>query len=259
MSLLNSFINQIGREMGRDAYRSVKKSVASSVKGSIGVSLNQSHLDSIRSFTVSPYDKVTHRNFKNLTNKILEGVDPKCFLFDDVYMEYVSLAEDLQKTIGSDQFNFLDEETDSLVSSRMKADVKKHIDWLKSLGVVFGNDLEDNSKILKDIKSKNPIIKFLMTFIGLNAVYCDYGAKKFLSIFSLIWVILAAFVYTGNTPKPDSVTVNILGGIFFHSLAFIPAKLLRPKEKDYQKKVDDLNSHIKILDSHISTWEKFNS
>jgi hypothetical protein len=148
MSLLNSFVNQIGREMGRDAYRSVKKSVTSSVKSPIGVSLNQSHLDSIRGFTVSPYDKVTHRNFRNLTNKILEGVDPKCFLFDDVYMEYVSLAEDLQKTIGSDQFNFLDEETDSLISSRMKADVKKHIDWLKSLRVVFENDLEDNSKIL---------------------------------------------------------------------------------------------------------------
>lgn len=259
MSLVNSFINQIGREMGRDAYRSVKNSVASSMMGSKNISLNQSHLEAIRNFTVSPYDKVTHRNFQQITNKIIDGVDHKCFLFDDVYIEYVELAENLQKTIGSDKFNFLDEETDAAISSRMKSDAKKHLDWLKSLRVVFEEDLENNSRILSDIKSKNPIVKFLMTLMGLNAVYCDYGAKKILSVFSLMWVILALFVYTGNVPKPGSTVVNILCGMFFHSLAFIPSRFLRPKEKDYQLKVDDLNSHIKTLDIQISTWSKFNS
>lgn len=67
MSLVQSFINQIGREIGRDVYNSVKSNV--NVKSVYGGSTTTVR-EQLSSFKLSAYDKTTMNNLINLVESV---------------------------------------------------------------------------------------------------------------------------------------------------------------------------------------------
>jgi hypothetical protein len=67
MSLVQSFINQIGREIGRDVYNSVKSNV--NVKSNYGGGTS-TFLEQLNGFKLSAYDKLTMNNLVNLVESV---------------------------------------------------------------------------------------------------------------------------------------------------------------------------------------------
>ena len=85
MSIVNSFVNQIGRELGRDAYRSVMSSSAR--KGSQRIIQEEvSLLDQVKNFELLASDEKTFRHLANLVEKA-EHTDHEDFEWNELFYE----------------------------------------------------------------------------------------------------------------------------------------------------------------------------
>lgn len=69
MSLVQSFINQIGREIGRDVYTSIKNNKSVTTNYGSGASTTW---DQLQNFKLSAYDKLTMNNLVNLVESVSE-------------------------------------------------------------------------------------------------------------------------------------------------------------------------------------------
>ena len=249
MGLVNAFVNQIGRELAKDAYKKVttgsQKAVTSIRRRTEAHISNNSLRYEISTFKVSPYDKVTRRNFDVLLEKTINELDPKDSVFIDVYSDLLELSKKIIEVLKDGPYKIDEAEIASNLGIQMKEDVSKHIAHIEEL-IEYQKDLiENNTIIYEDIKSKNPLIKFFMTAIGLNALYCDYGTRKGMIVYSIIWVALACIFYKiwSDTKNPAVIALSIIA----YSMPFIASLIFRPKAKDFKKKIDESNSLITNL------------
>ena len=86
MSLVNSFVNQIGRELGRDAYRSVMSPKASSNRKMQTVEAEIPIFDQVINFELLANDEKTFRSLANLVEKA-EHTDPEDFEWNELFYE----------------------------------------------------------------------------------------------------------------------------------------------------------------------------
>ena len=86
MSLVNSFVNQIGRELGRDAYRSVMSPSASSKRKMQAAEAEIPIFDQVINFELLANDEKTFRSLANLVEKA-EHTDPEDFEWNELFYE----------------------------------------------------------------------------------------------------------------------------------------------------------------------------
>lgn len=69
MSIVNSFINQIGRELGRDTYRSVVGGVSRGRRQQQMYAAEEQVYDQVIQFSLLDNDESTYRHLANLVEK----------------------------------------------------------------------------------------------------------------------------------------------------------------------------------------------
>lgn len=141
MSFFNSLVNQIGREVGRDVYRSIKNTASKSIAYD-KLTGNNLLISEITNFKPSKYNKVTGTNFNLLTKNVMSNVNPRCFLFDDVYFAYIKLTETIfDDTKNSNKQIVAGETFYSNIELNFKRSLKIHIDWINDMILTKETDI----------------------------------------------------------------------------------------------------------------------
>jgi hypothetical protein len=253
MSILNSFVNQIGRELGHDAYKVAKTSVISAMSKTQVVDRNSKLLLDIESFKFSKYDKISVDRYKEIMDNTLGMVNPKSFLFDDVYLSFISLTEKVQPYFS--KYNLDIDEVSAETTKYFNEGIPTHVEWLKSIVEDQTAQLNVAQNNLDNLKSKSKLVKLLVTPFGLSAAYGEVlSSKKLSSFFGVLWFLLSITCIAVNAKS------NLVGGVvcasFFQSWLFIANSWLRTKPSEYLTIVESLTSNIKCLNSQIKIWEK---
>lgn len=171
MSFLNSVINQVGREVGRDLYNSAK----SSIKSNKHIVSNTSILNNIKSFQVSPYDKVTLRNLNILYNNI-EQVNSNSFDWVECHIAFDELIESLEidKKYQND-IDILDKKN----SDRYLLNKELHKTFVNKL-------IDDYQEKVNFYNNRNGFLTLFLTLIGVSALYtCKSKFKYLICIYDL--------------------------------------------------------------------------
>ena len=111
MSIVNSFINQIGRELGRDAYRSVMSPTAGSKRKQQIIDTEVPIFDQVINFELLANDEKTFRYLANLVEKA-ENTDPEDFEWNELFYELDNKIDFCKANLSEeykDQLEKLDE------------------------------------------------------------------------------------------------------------------------------------------------------
>ena len=253
MSIFNSFVNQIGREIGHDTYKAAKSSVISAISNPKVTDKNTRLLLDIENFQFSKYDKISVDRYKEIMYNTLGEVNPRSFLFDDVYLSFMSLTEKVQPYFSKYNLNIDDVSADT--TKAFNEGVSDHVEWLKSLVDNQTAQLNVAQNNLDNLNSKSKLIRLLVTPFGLSAAYGEVVSDKKLlsSIFGVLWFLISVICITVNAKN------NLVGGIgcglIFQSWLFIANSWLRTKPSEYLTIVESLTNNINTLKSQIKIWE----
>jgi hypothetical protein len=186
MSLVNSFINQIGRELGRDAYSTVKPKNKSNNNSKI-VDSNESLIDQVLNFELLNNDENTYRYIVNLVEKA-EHSDPQDFEWQELFHELDNKI-DFCKLHLSDEYKSFLEELDQINAKNYKKIKEKHIEYINTVISHFDT-------IATNFNKKKISIAYLLTFLGLRAAYLNN--KIIYTILKVLYVFFLGFIFVNG-------------------------------------------------------------
>ncbi len=250
MSLVNSFINQIGRELGRDAYRSVVSS-----SGSIGrkqriIELEGSILDQVMNFELLASDDKTFRHLTNLVEKA-ENTDPEDFEWNEVFHELDNKI-DFCKVNLSDEYQDQLEKLDELNASNYQLLKSKHVAYVDSVILHFEN-------IATELSQKKPSIAAALTIVGARPSYM--GEHFIYTLINILYIFVLATIgfngwmtyhypdlFNGNLPNQtpaDIALIQTMGKVilgisigFYLLYFFMGLRKILKYQKEIQKNID---------------------
>lgn len=184
MSIVNSFINQIGRELGRDAYRSVVSGASRGRRPQQMAHTEEAIFDQVLNFELLANDEKTYRYLANLVEKS-EHTDPEDFEWEELFSELDNKI-DFCKAHLAQEFHDQLEKLDELNASNYKSIKLQHIAYIDSVISHF-------STIEAQLSQKNMGLAYLLTLIGLRA---SYMAEKFIyTVINVLYVFLLGFTF----------------------------------------------------------------
>ena len=196
MSLVNSFINQIGRELGRDAYSSVKSKKKNN--NSKIIDSNEPILFQVINFELLSNDELTYRHLVNLVEKA-ENSDHQDFEWHEIFYELDNKI-DFCKVHLDEKFKTSLEELDQINASNYKNIKEKHISYIDTVILHFEN-------IANNLSNKKISFAYLLTFIGLRAAYFNdkiiYTILKVFYVFFLVFIFFNG-IFTYHNPLENS-------------------------------------------------------
>lgn len=193
MSLVNSFINQIGRELGRDAYKTVMSSSSRNRRQQQIVESEEPLYNQIINFELLANDEKTYRHLANLVEKA-EHTDPEDFEWQELFLELDNKI-DFCKANLSEEYQTQLEKLDELNADNFKRIKEKHLRYIDTV-VSYYSTIE--------LSQKSTVIACLLTFIGLRAKYL--GEKAIYTVLNVLFIILLGLFFviglmTYNNPK----------------------------------------------------------
>ena len=250
MSLVNSFINQIGRELGRDAYRSVVSGVSRGRRQQQMVNTEEAIFDQVLNFELLANDEKTYRHLANLVEKA-EHTDPEDFEWQELFYELDNKI-DFCKAHLAQEFQDQLEKLDVLNASNYKSVKHQHVAYIDTVISHF-------STTEAQLSQKNMGFAYLLTLIGLRAGYM--GEKLIYTIINVLWVFLLGFtffnglityknpkLFNGNLPNEtandlaaiESTGLMLIGiALFFYLFYFgLGAYKISKYKKEIQKNTD---------------------
>lgn len=183
MSLVNSFINQIGRELGRDAYSSVTSKKKNNNNSKI-IDSNEPLLFQVINFELLSNDELTYRHLVNLVEKA-ENSDHQDFEWQELFYELDNKI-DFCKVHLDEKFKTSLEELDQINASNYKKIKEKHISYIDSVISHFEN-------IANNLSNKKISFAYLLTFIGLRAAY--FNDKIVYTILRVFYFFFLGFIF----------------------------------------------------------------
>jgi hypothetical protein len=255
MSLVNSFINQIGRELGRDAYRSVVSGSGRIQRKQHIIELEGSILDEVMNFELLANDEQTFRHLTNLVEKA-ENTDSEDFEWNEVFHELDNKI-DFCKVNLSDEYKDQLEKLDELNASNYQLLKSKHSIYIDSLVGYFENTAADLSK-------KKVSIAAALTIVGVRPSYM--GEHFIYTLINILYIFVLGTIgfngwmtyhqpdlFNGNLPKvtpADIALIQTMGKVMLGmTLGFYLLFLLLGLRKilKYQKEIQkNLDSKIKF-------------
>jgi hypothetical protein len=255
MSLVNSFINQIGRELGRDAYRSVLSPSASNKRKMQSAEAEMPIFDQVINFELLANDEKTFRCLANLVEKA-EHTDPEDFEWNELFFELDNKIAFCKANL-SDEYRGQLEKLDEINAQNFKFIKSKHIIYIDSVILYFENKSAELSK-------KNMSVAAILTVFGLRPSYM--GEKFIYTLINILYIILLGVIgfnawmtyqypalFNGNLPiesPADIALVKSMGKVMlaiplgFYLLFFLLGlrKILK-----YKKEIqNNFNSKIKF-------------
>jgi hypothetical protein len=220
MSIVNSFVNQIGRELGRDAYRSVMSPSAGSRRKQQIVDLEVPIFDQVINFELLANDEKTFRHLANLVEKA-ENTDPEDFEWNELFYELDNKI-DFCKANLSDEYKDQLEKLDEINAQNFKFIKSKHMNYIDSVILHFENKSAELSK-------KNLSVAAILTAFGLRPSYM--GEKFIYTLINILYIILLGVIgfngwmtyqypalFNGNLPNEtpaDLVLIQSMGKVMF--------------------------------------------
>jgi hypothetical protein len=249
MSFFNSLVNQMGRETGRDIYRSIKSSVNRS--HSTSTSNNSALINELKNFELSAYDKVTYNRFLNLSEKF-NNINGRSIDFVQAFDAMFNLISRLEKQL-SDKYSFVD--YINKLNLLIKTTAVEYIKYTQGTIDILKEARDNNTKMADVITdmNKNKVKKFIITALGFNSMFYDFGVQKIHTMFSLGWVFIAISLYTAGY---QANTIGYVMGAIAHSMTFVMSAWLRPKAKEYRDNSTKIQESIDTLEQSIEIVEK---
>lgn len=183
MSLVNSFINQIGRELGRDAYRSVLPSSAYGKRRMQGIEAEISILDQVINFELLANDEKTYRSLANLVEKA-EHTDPEDFEWNELFYELDNKIDFCKANLSGEYKDQL-EKLDEINAQNFKFIKSKHIRYIDSVILYFENKSSE-------LANKNLSVAVILTFFGLRPSYL--GEKFIYTLVNIFYIVLLVII-----------------------------------------------------------------
>jgi hypothetical protein len=256
MSLVNSFINQIGRELGRDAYRSVVSGASRGARKQQIVNSDEPLYNQVINFELLANDEKTYKHLANLVEKA-ENTDPEDFEWQELFYELDNKI-DFCKTHLSEEFLPQLEKLDQINAENYKWIKGKHLKYIDTVISHF-NTIETK------LSQKNMGIAYLLTLIGLRASYL--GEQLIYTVINVLYVFLLGFTFfnglmTYNDPKAfngnlptdtvkeiatiESTGLMLMGmALFFYLLYYgLGAYKISKYKKEIQKNIDSKHKFI---------------
>ena len=250
MSLVNSFINQIGRELGRDAYRSVVSGASRGRRQQQIVNTEEPVYNQVLNFELLANDEKTYRHLANLVEKA-EHTDPEDFEWQELFYELDNKIDFCKEHLLAEYLPQL-EKLDQINAENYKWVKGKHLTYIDTVISHF-NTIETK------LSEKNIGVAYLLTLIGLRASYL--GEQLIYTIINVLYVFLLGFtffngvmtynntkVFGGNLPtetSKDIATIESTGlmlmgiAIFFYLLYFgLGAYKISKYKNEIQKNTD---------------------
>ena len=256
MSLVNSFINQIGREIAHDVYRNATTTNYYSRTKKKQVDFNESFLNEVKNFQLAGYDKVSVRQIINLIEKS-KSVNPSSFDYQNCYIELDNKIDLCKQHLDKEQLQQL-EELDRLNESNYKIAHSEHKTYVLEL-----------IKSMEDTKKDSLVLSVILSLVGLNPIYYK---EKFLIIFNHLLgalVGLPCLVYSSlmlispenfhgtkelktdkdlSDLKHIAITLLVIGLIFYLPILF-----------GSFKRISNHNKLIKNKESFLEKLKNYNS
>lgn len=256
MSLVNSFINQIGRELGRDAYRSVVYGASRGTKKQQIVTSDESLYQKVINFELLANDEKTFKSLANLIEKA-ENTDPEDFEWQELFYELDNKIDFCKAQLSAEYLPKL-EKLDQINAENYKWIKGKHLKYIDT--VISHFDATETQ-----LSQKNIGVAYLLTFIGLRASYL--GEQLIYTIINVLYVFFLGFIFfnglisysnpkefSGNlttTTAEEIATIQSLSSmlmgiaIFFYLLYFgLGAYKVAKYKKKLQKTTDSKQKFI---------------
>jgi hypothetical protein len=250
MSLVNSFINQIGRELGRDAYRSVVSGASRGARKQQIVNSDEPLYNQVINFELLANDEKTYKHLANLVEKA-ENTDPEDFEWQELFYELDNKIDFCKAHLAEEYLPQL-EKLDKINAENYKWIKDKHLKYIDTVISHFDT-------IETKLNQKNMGVAYLLTFIGLRASYL--GEPLIYTVINVLYVFLLGFTFfnglmTYNDPKAfngnlpadtakEIATIESTGlvltgiALFFYLLYFgLGAYKISKYKKEIQKNSD---------------------
>ena len=255
MSLVNSFINQIGRELGRDAYRSVMSPSAGSRRKQQVIDSEVPIFDQVINFELLASDEKTVRHLANLVEKA-ENTDPEDFEWNELFYELDNKIDFCKANLPAEFHAQLDK-LDEINANNYQYVKSKHVAYVDSVILHFEN-------IAAHLAKKKPSIAAALIFVGLRPSYM--GEKFIYTLINILYIILLGIIgfngwmtyqypalFNGNLPNEtpaDIALIQSMGKVMlaipvgFYLLFFLLG--LRKISKYKQEIQKNIDSKIKF-------------
>jgi hypothetical protein len=250
MSLVNSFINQIGRELGRDAYRSVVSGASRGARKQQIVNSEEPLYNQVINFELLANDEKTFKYLANLVEKA-ENTDPEDFEWQELFYELDNKIDFCKAHLSEEYLPQL-EKLDQVNAENYKWIKGKHLKYIDTVISHFDT-------IETKLSQKNIGVAYLLTFIGLRASYL--GEKLIYTVINVLYIFLLGFTFfngfisysdpkgfSGNLPTTtakelatvESVGMMLMGiAVFFYLLYFgLGAYKINKYKKEIQKNTE---------------------
>jgi len=212
MSLVNSFINQIGRELGRDAYRSVMYSSTGNKRKPRIEALEEPIFDQVTNFELLESDEDTFRYLTNLVEKA-ENTDAEDFEWNELFYELDNKIDFCKANLPSEFHAQLDK-LDEINANNYQYVKSKHVAYVDSVIGHFEN-------IAADLAKKKPAIAMALTFVGVRPSYM--GEQFIYTLINILYIFLLGIVgyngwltykyptlFNGNLPKVTPADIELI-------------------------------------------------
>ncbi|MEY5001237.1 MAG: hypothetical protein RLZZ211_1273 [Bacteroidota bacterium] len=250
MSLVNSFINQIGRELGRDAYRSVISGASRGARKQQIVNSDEPIYNQVINFELLANDEKTYKHLTNLVEKA-ENTDPEDFEWQELFYELDNKIDFCKAHLSEEYLPQL-EKLDQINAENYKWIKGKHLKYIDTVISHFDT-------IETKLSQKNIGLAYLLTLIGLRASYL--GEQLIYTVINVLYVFLLGFTFfnglmTYNDPKAfngnlptdtekeiatiESTGLMLMGiALFFYLLYFrLGAYKISKYKKEIQKNIE---------------------
>lgn len=188
MSLVNSFVNQIGREIGHDVYRSIQTNSKNQI---LNIDFNSSFIEEIKQFELKNSEDITINKLINLIEKS-ENVNANTLNWQECFIEIDNKIEFCKENLNESnqtKLNELDEK--NIFNFKLKK--TEHITFIE------GKLIEINTEFGK-VKSKNIYYAIVFSLLGLNPFFYNKSIFKKISHF-VFFILSIYFIYYGTMLK----------------------------------------------------------
>ena len=250
MSLVNSFINQIGRELGRDAYRSVMSPSARSRRKQQIVDSEVSIFDQVINFELLASDEKTVRHLANLVEKA-ENTDVEDFEWNELFYELDNKIDFCKANLPS-EFHEQLEKLDEINANNYQYAKSKHVAYVDSVILHFEN-------VALDLAKKKPSIAAVLTIVGARPSYM--GEQFIYTLINILYIFILGTIgfngwmtyhypdlFNGNLPietPADIALIQTMGKVmlgisigFYLLYFFMGLRKILKYQKEIQKNFD---------------------
>lgn len=250
MSLVNSFINQIGRELGRDAYRSVMHTSTGNKRKPRIDELEAPIFDQVTNFELLGRDEDTFRHLANLVEKA-ENTDAEDFEWNELFFELDNKIDFCKANLPTEFHAQLDK-LDEMNANNFKRIKSEHVIYIDSV-------IQHFESTANALSQKNLSLGIILTVFGLRPSYM--GEKFIYTLINVLYIFVLGTIgfngwmtykypilFNGNLPNetPADITLiqtmgQVILGIsigFYMLYFFLGLRKISKYKQEIQKNID---------------------